>query len=304
MKFLLYIFILLNPIAIGFTIQAQINLVPNGSFEEYDTTNLPFNGSFEGVYDWFSSNEGTPDFFSNNSIFSLNNVPNNVFGVVSPFHGDSYVGIFNSNNTQVIYREFIECKLDERLEGNTYYKLSFWCSLGDNSIYTNSLANLTMYFSDSLVFETNQTYINVIDNLPYTKVDDSIKWIKIEYLYLAKGNEQYLIIGNNKEILIDCIPSSSNECNCYTYIDSVSLIKNPNIIIPNVITPNGDGINDFIDFSIYKMGNIYNRWGSIVFKANETNNYIWDGDNLSDGVYFYEINSNYIKQQGYIHLLR
>ena len=67
--------------------------------------------------------------------------------------------------------------------------------------------------------------------------------------------------------------------------------------IPNVITPNEDGINDqfelfeqiFIKYNI----SIFNRWGTIIFqKMNQTDKVMWDGklenkEMLDDGVYFY-----------------
>ena len=68
-------------------------------------------------------------------------------------------------------------------------------------------------------------------------------------------------------------------------------IKYCEITIPNIITPNGDGYNDkfFIDGLKYYPNSelaIFNRWGKKVF---ETSNYQndWDGDNRSDGVYYY-----------------
>jgi gliding motility-associated-like protein len=60
---------------------------------------------------------------------------------------------------------------------------------------------------------------------------------------------------------------------------------------PNVITPNGDGIND-----VFKVENIeslqscelkvYNRWGQLVYSNAEYDN-LWGGDEIPDGVYFY-----------------
>lgn len=67
--------------------------------------------------------------------------------------------------------------------------------------------------------------------------------------------------------------------------------------LPNVFTPNGDGINDiFIPFP-YKFVEkvnmtIYNRWGNEVFKT-EDPDINWDGTDMqtgkpvSDGVYYY-----------------
>jgi gliding motility-associated-like protein len=64
----------------------------------------------------------------------------------------------------------------------------------------------------------------------------------------------------------------------------------PVITIPNVFTPNADGINDY--FTIrnlplydYRPLTIYNRWGKKVFESNQYNN-DWDGSNVPDGVYY------------------
>lgn len=63
-----------------------------------------------------------------------------------------------------------------------------------------------------------------------------------------------------------------------------------NIIKPNVITPNGDGQNDYLVFKNLEFYEnylkVFNRWGTIIF---ETKNYKndWDGNNSSEGTYFF-----------------
>jgi gliding motility-associated-like protein len=71
------------------------------------------------------------------------------------------------------------------------------------------------------------------------------------------------------------------------------------IVIPNVISPNGDGINDL--FTIKSSGLktydlvILNRWGNKVFTSTSAKDH-WDGkDNgkpVPDGVYFYILNAS------------
>jgi len=63
------------------------------------------------------------------------------------------------------------------------------------------------------------------------------------------------------------------------------------IEIPNIITPNGDGLNDVFHIkNADKLEQatliIYNRWGKKVFEVDHYQNN-WDGENCSDGVYYY-----------------
>lgn len=92
--------------------------------------------------------------------------------------------------------------------------------------------------------------------------------------------------------------------------------QDPKITIPNVFTPNNDGINDvfFADTTgiIVREFEIYNRWGNLIFHSAPGSP--WDGkseNNLpcTDGVYYfiltYEINSGARKDiAGFVTLIR
>ncbi len=67
--------------------------------------------------------------------------------------------------------------------------------------------------------------------------------------------------------------------------------------LPNVFTPNGDGINDVFkalpnEYSGEFTIKIFNRWGNVVFESKDSD-FEWDGANrttkqpCSDGTYFY-----------------
>jgi gliding motility-associated-like protein len=67
------------------------------------------------------------------------------------------------------------------------------------------------------------------------------------------------------------------------------------VTIPNVFSPNGDGINDFYSLSANQDVSydfqILNRWGTEIFRGNGTlqagnSKQIWDGSTIVDGVYF------------------
>lgn len=73
----------------------------------------------------------------------------------------------------------------------------------------------------------------------------------------------------------------------------------PNLV--NAITPNGDNVNDFIDYKelSYKQNltfSIFDRYGNKVFEGDKFNGYKWDGTHFNKkivtGTYWYNINWN------------
>jgi gliding motility-associated-like protein len=88
--------------------------------------------------------------------------------------------------------------------------------------------------------------------------------------------------------------------NCgYSYTDTiiVDVLQDCDLNIPNVFTPNGDGIND--NFLITANGlksysiTIYNRWGKKVFESADITN-SWNGENVNDGTFFFVITAESI----------
>jgi gliding motility-associated-like protein len=73
----------------------------------------------------------------------------------------------------------------------------------------------------------------------------------------------------------------------------------PNLV--NVITPNGDGINDVIDYSSLAgkqnlIFSIFDRYGARIYQGNQSNNYKWDGTiagrKISTGNYWFSVTWN------------
>ncbi|KMQ67186.1 hypothetical protein ACM39_15555 [Chryseobacterium sp. FH2] len=72
---------------------------------------------------------------------------------------------------------------------------------------------------------------------------------------------------------------------------------NPNII--NVITPNGDGVNDVLDYSALAgktnlVFSIYDRYGTKIYQGDKSNDYKWSGNvgngkKVSTGSYWYDV---------------
>jgi gliding motility-associated-like protein len=71
--------------------------------------------------------------------------------------------------------------------------------------------------------------------------------------------------------------------NCYAS-DTITVLPDCYMNIPNVFTPNNDGINDyFYPRSLLSRGlktfhmNIYNRWGQLIFETSSLEGAGWDG---------------------------
>jgi len=85
------------------------------------------------------------------------------------------------------------------------------------------------------------------------------------------------------------------------------------LIIPNVFTPNGDGVNDYffipgLDTYSENEITIINRWGNVVY---EKKNYQgdWTGNGLPEGTYYYVLRAFTLAgvwdvYKGYVTLLR
>lgn len=87
--------------------------------------------------------------------------------------------------------------------------------------------------------------------------------------------------------------------------------QEPQKHIPNVFTPNGDGVNDNITLQSAQPMRfiVYNRNGGEVFRA-EGKLIVWDGLNqrgqrIADGIYYYVLHDpegTYAEDKGFIYL--
>ncbi|MFM7661345.1 MAG: gliding motility-associated C-terminal domain-containing protein, partial [Bacteroidota bacterium] len=94
--------------------------------------------------------------------------------------------------------------------------------------------------------------------------------------------------------------------------DSPPPLINADFSFPNVITANGDGVNDLFEIQNLPENTeviILNRWGNVVFSSeNYQNN--WDGKDSSgkelvEGVYIYKFTTETGKTgHGFVHLVR
>lgn len=125
----------------------------------------------------------------------------------------------------------------------------------DTEIFVNNGENVEWYKDNELISDENRTALTVSDSGSYHVI-----------------NRNYCGISKSEVI-------------------SLNPISPHNIFFSNVITPNGDGKNDFfqIDSSILNSElKIFDRWGMEVFQKQPYDN-SWNAVNLSGGIYYYSV---------------
>lgn len=176
-----------------------------------------------------------------------------------------------------------------------------------------------------IVYDTVCTYNETYDVLPF---EMPVVEVTVEPDSLFVTNPQAYLSFENKSA--DSIPltswtwifpngTSTNQINpLYVFVETDSLVKFTyttidncsdtvyipisvrewKLEVPNVFTPNGDGVNDkyeipYLDRYISNQLYVFNRWGEMVYEKDHYSGE-WDGGRLPDGVYFYVL-----KCQGY-----
>lgn len=84
-----------------------------------------------------------------------------------------------------------------------------------------------------------------------------------------------------------------------TAVQFVKVMMRSSLSVPNIFTPNGDGINDVYFLSATNLSEItftiHDRWGHLVYElTSRTGNVLWDGvtqtgTEAAEGVYFYTL---------------
>jgi gliding motility-associated-like protein len=273
------------------------NLVPNYSFEQYDT--CPYLGSqLHFAKPWFSPTDNTPDYF--NSCSPNYNVPNAGGGWQEAFDGNAYAGIYlvEYNN---VGTEYIAVKLVSKLEQDSVYCISFRMSLGEGEGQYCTIEKVGLYISSDSVHQASLGYLHFTPQIfNEENISDPTIWYDIRGYYKAEGGEEFLYIGNFDSTgnIVSCNYSNHGKL-VYAYVDYISVQKSVECHLlhqltnlPNIITPNGDGINDFIEIPIANTvirTYVYNRWGSLIFEY-VGSKVFWDGTGngtvCSDGVYY------------------
>lgn len=266
MRFKKLIYLKSKPIFIGLLLFfknniAQVNLIPNPSFENYKSipTRLDELDSCQNFYTVF----GTVDYYNTFSPQNIGSncgvrIPANLLGFQFARTGFAYIGMisfrkFPSGLGYPIFSNYFEMfgvKLKSKLLANHVYDFEMFYNQANLSQSVNN--QLSVYFSAnqySIVTgafsPTSQEWYNVnINNInPQINFDstqflnnDTLNWTSYKGCFIALGNEEFMTIGDFRDARFNktqsttntysptmCIQSPASSDMTYLYIDDLSL---------------------------------------------------------------------------------
>lgn len=314
--------------------KTQTEYITNGSFEQIDSCNGCIANLGFDIFEWSGCKGWSNPIYSSSDLWCTNGKvcsvqPPSLLGYYQyPRTGNNLAGFYigfagNFYN----YREYLQNELSQKFTSGKNYEISFYVSSNAGSCNISEIG-LKFYpskFNDLSKLQLTPLTCNIsadVANNQANFITDTLGWQKVTFNYKANGTENYVIIG----CFVDSINLISDySCDTtgwngqifprdYIFIDDVSIIELPfeDPIIPNIFTPNQDGVNDIwkVDLSFFKnvCCTIFNRWGNKIYTT--TNNIIiWDsrttsGENCTDGIYYYTIETKEKSFKGFIQLIR
>lgn len=189
-------------VSLGLCLCAQevpdsLNMVANGSFEEVEGK-LRRMGGIEAAKGWDSPTDAKADLYSETmDSGSPIHAPKNAHGFQSALSGINYAGVLWYSYMDKEPRSYLQVKFKKMLKKGQKYCISYYVSLGDLSKYSSD--HLGAYVSRIAVHkkdEASLTYEAQVPALMTKLYDDVNSWQGVCGVYEAKGDEQYLIIGN------------------------------------------------------------------------------------------------------------
>ncbi len=289
---------------------AQGNLVPNPSFEEYDI--CPDISPLSFPLYWFNPlNPSTPDYFNSCAIHNSSyGMPKNYFGHEFALGGMAYPGIITYAMSTVNpalsnWREYLEVQLLDSLIKGVNYCIQFYVSAGDSSYYVSN--DIGVYFSKNEIKDTCTnnlpcplSYQPQFENPVHNNLNSRIGWTKVSGTFLAKGGEQFIVIGNfkNSDATVATLTEWSKNYStlrvAYYYVDFVSLI------LCDSIYNTQEAVNAYFCSETGKIKieaneetilhlSVYSISSQLVFQKNNLNqngNFSVEIIPLSTGIYF------------------
>jgi gliding motility-associated-like protein len=200
---------------------------------------------------------------------------------VAPNDSSLALGLCSESTYTLLVQDTL-CLFDTAYEVEGYELPEINLSVSPDTLYlTNPIAELSFENTSDTISLTNWVWI-FPDS---TTTNDAVA------TYVFQGSDSVLFVYTTDDGCVDTLSVSAQ-------------LKEFEMEIPNVFTPNGDGTNEFwkipdLEKYISSEVIIFDRWGKKVFEALDYQG-DWDGGRLGDGVYFYILKcAGYWKEEIY-----
>lgn len=258
------LYLLLLPLGL-MNVSAQVNIVPNGDFEQYDICPYSIQTRIEDIigHNWFTPIPN-PDYFNACALSNDLSMPQNISGYQSAYSGSGYLGLDVARQIPSIplfplpayyynAKETSAVKLKYKLSKDSIYTVGFYVSLADSfaftmknwgcmfskdSLYISSWGNVSNVASEAtqkFILDTNAIKV---DLFPDSALKNTTGWTKVEATFKAKGGENYMYLGcfiQPYDIIWEPSPNIDNIDTtidgikaAYYYIDDVYLYGDTN----------------------------------------------------------------------------
>ena len=295
------------------TVCSSQNLVPNPSFELYDT--CPNSQAQIRYATGWENWKYTPDYF--NFCSSNFSVPHNWGGYQEAATGNAYAGIYTYENADTNVREIIAHSLISNLVIGVKYYVSFKVSLAydTNLIFNQATNNLGVLFSTISYNQFNPIPIkNNATIYSASVITDTANWTVINGSFIADSAYQYIAIGNffndaNTTVVqtqdtafdkaayyfIDdvCVSTDSAICDFATNIASEATYWDKMKIFPNpfnssciVYIPSLASRNEPSTIVVTDLYGVKIREESAYFYNGR---YVFERNNIKEGIYILQI---------------
>ncbi len=163
--------------------------------------------------------------------------------------------------------------------------IGYYCS-GD-FLFLDDKLFMTTDSNELIAIELSSSYmvtnVSVVNSLPFGSTYGLSKVNSTSELLLFTGFSSYKTTAFSDQY--------SKLCDLKVSVNGASYYKEATtyVAFPNILTPNNDNINDYIELSDDITFSIINRWGDEVF--NDTYSKVWKGEDkkgnpVTEGVYF------------------
>ena len=209
------------------------NLVQNGGFE--NSSGFPNStGQWPLATNWSNANSSTasPDYLHTNGS-GLVQLPNSVFGTVSPYLGNAVMGLCMLYPSSPNFREYISQHLSTPLTVGSSYTFSFYISNGTPVNYGGvGVNNVQVDFSVNPINQLSSSPLGYTPLLSTGTMIYSNNWIPVSFTFVATAPYAYFAIGNfmnDANTVYQQFDPATNLV-AYYFIDEVSLTLNNNNI--------------------------------------------------------------------------